>query len=114
VNRDFYSTMAQVLPVLLLTLMWDSNYWERLRTQPRRSRRVDPAGVFFWTKPRVRLYSLFVTAALIGGITASLLVLAGTVADVAWLRGVLVAGLLLALLTLMVRIASGILGATQP
>jgi hypothetical protein len=68
----------------------------------------------FLDQPRVRLYSLFVTAALIGGITASLLVLAGTVADVAWLRGVLVAGLLLALLTLMVRIASGILGATQP
>jgi hypothetical protein len=32
VFRDFYATMAQ-LPVLLLALVWDSNYLQRLRNQ---------------------------------------------------------------------------------
>jgi hypothetical protein len=109
-NRDFYSTMAQVLPVLLLALMWDSNYLQRLRTQPRPSRRVDPAGVWFWTKPRVRVYSLVVTGVLITGIAVSLLVLAGMLGDTAWLRGVLVGMLLV---TLLVRIGSDIVGATR-
>jgi sterol desaturase/sphingolipid hydroxylase (fatty acid hydroxylase superfamily) len=114
VNRDFYSTMAQVLPVLLLALMWDSNYLQRLRKQARPLRRVDPAGVVFWTKPRVRVYSLFMTVVLITGIAVSLLVLGGMLADVSWLRGVLMVGLLLALLTLLVRIGSDIIGATRP
>lgn len=114
-NRDFYSTMAQVLPVLLLALVWDSNYLQRLRAQRRLSRRADPAeGVWFWTKPRVRVYSLFVTAVLIVGIAVSLLVLAGALADLAWLRGVLVVGLLLALVTLLVRIGSDVVSATRP
>ena len=113
VYRDFYSTMAQVLPVLLLALVWDSDYLHRLRAQPRRLRRVDPAGVWFWTKPRVRVYSLVVTVVLVAGIGLSLVALAGTVADAAWLRGVLVGGLGLALVTLMVRIGSDIVGATR-
>lgn len=113
-NRDFYSTMAQVLPVLLLAWVWDSNYLQRLRTQARPSRRIDPAGVWFWTKPRVRIYTLFVTAVLLAGIAVSLLVLAGALADLAWLRGMLVAGLLLALVTLLIRIGSDIVTATRP
>ena len=71
-------------------------------------------GGFFWTKPRVRIYTLFVTAVLLAGIAVSLLVLAGALADAAWLRGVLVTGLLLALVTLLVRIGSDIVGATPP
>jgi hypothetical protein len=113
VNRDFYATMAQVLPVLLLALVWDSRYLERLRRQTRRSRRVDPKGVLFWTKPRVRVYSLFVTSVLIAGIAVSMLVLSGALSDRAWLRGVLVGGLVLALVTLQVRIASDIVSATR-
>jgi hypothetical protein len=113
VNRDFYSTMAQVLPVLLLALVWDSKYLERLRKQTRLPRRVDPQGVLFWTKPRVRAYSLFVTSVLIAGIAVSMLVLAGALTDRAWLRGVLVGGLVLALVTLQWRITSDIVGATR-
>ncbi|MGH3811805.1 MAG: hypothetical protein ACRDUV_05035 [Pseudonocardiaceae bacterium] len=108
-NRDFYATMAQVLPVLLLALVWDSNYLQRLRAQSRPSRRVDPVGVWFWTKPRVRMYLLFVAVVLHTAIAVSLLVLAGA----AWLRGVLVGGLLLALVTLLVRVGSDIVGATR-
>jgi hypothetical protein len=106
--------MAQVLPVLLLALLWDSDYLSRLRRQQRPSRRVDPAGVWFWTKPRVRIHMLFVTTVLIAGIAVSLFVLAGVLADAAWLRGVLVAGLLLALVSLLVRIGSDIVLATRP
>lgn len=57
---------------------------------------------------------LFVTAVLIAGIAVSLLVLAGALADVAWLLGVLVTGLLLALMSLLVRIGSDIVVATRP
>jgi hypothetical protein len=60
--RDFYATIAQVLPVLLLALMWDSAYLLRLRRQHRPHRRTDPNGVWFWTKPRVRAYTLVVAA----------------------------------------------------
>lgn len=111
--RDFYSTMAQVLPVLLLALVWEANYLQRLRAQPRLARRVDPDGVWFWTKPRVRVYLLAVTGVLVAGIAVSLLVLAGTLGDTVWLRGVLVGALLLALVTLLVRIASDTVGATR-
>ncbi|HEU0089605.1 MAG TPA: hypothetical protein VFQ77_18500 [Pseudonocardiaceae bacterium] len=79
----------------------------------RDGRRMDPAGVWFWTKPRVRMYLLFVAAVLLAGIAVSLLVLAGALADAAGLRGVLMAGLLLALVTLLVRIGSDIVGATR-
>ena len=53
--RDYYVTVASVLPILLLALMFDSGYLERLRHAPRRLRRNDlVGGVRFWTKPRVR------------------------------------------------------------
>lgn len=113
-NRDFYATMAQVLPVLLLALVWEANYLQRLRAQSRPLRRVDPAGVWFWTKSRVRTYLLVVATVLLGGIGVSLLVLAGALGDAPWLRGVLVGGLLLALVTLLVRIWTDIIAATRP
>lgn len=112
-NRDFYATMAQVLPVLLLALMWDSNYLQRVRGQSRRLRRDDPGGVWFWTKPRVRLYLLLVAGVLVTAVGVSLLVLAGALEDTAWLRGVLVGALVLALVTLMVRIGSDVIRATR-
>ncbi|WP_125617928.1 hypothetical protein [Actinomadura sp. WAC 06369] len=41
-HQEFYTTLAQVFPVLLLALLWDSRYLERLREQERRSRAADP------------------------------------------------------------------------
>jgi hypothetical protein len=113
VYRDFYATMAQVLPVLLLTLVWDANYLRRLRDQARPLRRDDPTGVWFWTKPRVRAYTLVITWLLVASIGVALLVLAGAVPDTAGLRGLLVAGLAMALLTLLVRISAEVLNATR-
>jgi hypothetical protein len=54
---NFYPTLAQVLPVLLLALIWDSAYLIRLRRQRRPLRRDDPAGVWFWTNPEYALTS---------------------------------------------------------
>jgi hypothetical protein len=64
--RDYYATVAQVLPVLLLALMSDSGYLERLPPRPRRLRRNEPVGgVRFWTKPRVRAYALFLMSTVV-------------------------------------------------
>jgi hypothetical protein len=52
---DLYSTAAQVIPVLLLALAWDSKYLDRLRDEPRES--------VFWRKPRVAIWSYFGTGA---------------------------------------------------
>jgi hypothetical protein len=108
----FYATLAQVLPVLLLALMWDSAFLVRLRRQRRLPRRVDPAGVWFWTKPRVRAYTLVVTSEVVASTAITMLVLAGLVPDSRALRIALCAGLVLLLITLLTRISVDIVRAT--
>lgn len=110
-NRDFYATLAQVLPVLLLTIVWDRDWLTRLPSRVRRT--ATTPGVRFWTKPVVRWYSVALTVLLIGAISGAILVLAGTVGDSAWLRGLLVSITVLALSTLAVRISAGVLHATR-
>jgi len=114
VTADFYSTLAQVLPVLLLAFIWDSGFLMRLRQQRRPRRTVDSEGVWFWTKPRVRVYTLLVTGAVTVSIAISVLVLAGEIPDSRGLRAVLSAGLVLVLATLMTRITIDVLWATTP
>ncbi|MEE6258985.1 hypothetical protein [Plantactinospora sonchi] len=112
--RDFYTTLAQVLPVLLLALLWDSRYLDQLRRQARPSRRVDPAHGYFWTKPRVRAYSLTIASVIVTELAVVVFVLAGALSDSAALRAVLVAGLVLALATLLTRVAVDVFDATRP
>lgn len=109
---NFYATMAQVLPLLLLALIWDSEYLTRLRRQRRPHRRDDPAGVWFWTKPRVRVYILAVAAVVICSTALTILVLSGLIPDSHALRITLVTGLLLILATLMTRISIDVIQAT--
>jgi hypothetical protein len=109
---NFYATLAQVLPLLLLALMWDSAFLVRLRRQRRLPRRVDPAGVWFWTKPRVRVYTLVVTGEVIASTAITMLVLAGLIPDSRALRVALCAGLVLLLITLLTRISVDIVRAT--
>jgi len=106
-DLDFYATLAQVLPVLLLTIVWDRDYLDELRTRT-------PTDVRFWTRNRVRWYSLTVAAVLILGIATCLLVLAGALPDASWLRGVLIGVIALSLLTLLVRISAKIIHVTAP
>lgn len=112
--RDFYTTLAQVLPVLLLALIWDSRYLDQVRRQQRPSRRVDPAGGYFWTKPRVRAYSLTVASVIVVELAVVVFVLAGALPDSTVLRTVLVAGLVLSLATLLFRVVVDVVDATRP
>ncbi|EIV96314.1 hypothetical protein [Frankia sp. QA3] len=112
-HAELYSTVAQVIPVFLLALMWDSAYLDRLRAERRPARRAGTGG-FFWTKPRVRVFILAVTAATMATLVVDVLVLAGVITDSAVVRGVVVAGLLLAMTTLLYRISVDVLRATVP
>ncbi|MFI6504093.1 hypothetical protein [Nonomuraea typhae] len=112
--RDFYATLAQVLPVLLLAFVWDSGYLARLRGQERRRRRDDPVrGVRFWTKGRVRAYALLVSTAILADLGLCVLVLAGLVEDGWIVRALALTGLGLALVTLLTRVVSDIVAATR-
>lgn len=109
--RDLYATLAQVFPVLLLTIVWDREWLVRLAVRTRRT--ATTPGVLFWTKPVVRWYSVFLMFVLTAAIGACILVLAGMLDDARWLRGILVGATALALGTLAVRIAAGVLDATR-
>jgi hypothetical protein len=109
---DFYTTMAQVFPLLLLALIWDSSFLDRLRRQQRRLRRVDPEGVWFWTKPRVRAFTLFVATLAVGLTGISLLELAGFIPNSLALRVVISCGLVLVLGALLTRIWIDVIAAT--
>jgi hypothetical protein len=113
VYRDFYATMAQVFPVLLLAFVWESRFLERISHEARRTRRHDPSGVLFWTKPRVRVYLLAVTGTVVVGIVVSVAVLGGVFPDGPATRIFLIAGLVLMLATLMTRIAVDVIAATR-
>jgi hypothetical protein len=112
VYQDFYSTIAQVMPVLLLALMWDSGFLRQLATQDRPSRKIDPNGVRWWTKPRVRVYVLTVATLMITTIGVAIAVLAGLLPDSRPLRAALTGALVLALATLLTRVSVDVLAAT--
>ncbi|MGR6321757.1 hypothetical protein Q2K19_16905 [Micromonospora soli] len=111
---DFYATAAQVLPVLMLALIWESRFLDRLEEQNRRSRREDPKGVLFWTRPRVRAYSLFIVVTIMIGTALALLVLAEALPPGPVPRTVLTICVLLALATLLTRVVVDVVGATAP
>lgn len=109
---SFYSSLAQILPLLLLAFIWESGFLARLRTQRRLPRKASVRGVLFWTKPRVRAYTLAVAAIVIASTAVTMFVLAGIIPDSSALRIALSAGLMLVLLTLLTRIAVDVLWAT--
>jgi len=111
---NFYPTLAQVFPLLLLAFVWDSGFLARLRRQRRLHRKDDPAGVRFWTKPRVRAYTLLVTGVAVIATGVTVFVLAGVIPDSYALRLTLSCALALVLLTLLTRISIDVLWATQP
>ncbi|SCF28377.1 hypothetical protein GA0070561_4969 [Micromonospora saelicesensis] len=114
VFRDFYATLAQVLPVVLLAMLFDSRYLDVLARDHRPSRREKPKGGYFWTKPRVRVYVLTVASLLMCEFLCVFLVLGGLIDDRAWLRGVLIGGLTLFLGTLLTRVWVAVVAATAP
>lgn len=109
---DFYSVVAQILPVILLAFLWESGFLDRLRGQRRANRADDPRGVRFWTKPRVRAYNLVVATIAISAIAAGVLVLGGIVADAPLLRWLVSSAVVVTLGTLLFRMLVDIVGAT--
>jgi hypothetical protein len=100
--RDFYATVAQVLPIVVLALVWDSGYFETLR-DPNRT-------AWFWKTPVVRTYSVIVATVVIADTALCLMVLAGVLGNSVALRGTVFAGIALALGSLLFRICAHILG----
>jgi hypothetical protein len=111
-HSNFYSSLAQILPLLLLAFIWESGFLARLRRQRRLRRNAGVMGVLFWTKPRVRVYTLAVASIVLGSTAVTMFVLAGMIPDSGALRIVLSAGLVLVLLTLLTRITVDVLWAT--
>ena len=109
-HDNFYSTTAQVIPVLLLALLWESPYLERLRREYRPSRAAGRG--FFWTKARVRVFLLVVASIVMLTLLLNLLILAGWLPDSAIFRGLVMFGLIAALGTLSFRICVDVMDAT--
>jgi Kef-type K+ transport system membrane component KefB len=86
---NFYATAAQVLPVLLLALIWQTN-------------------------PRVRVYAMTVVTVALASLMICLLVLAGLVPDSIGLRLAIIVGLALASGSLLYRMWNEIRDATSP
>ncbi|WP_239334610.1 hypothetical protein [Frankia sp. CiP3] len=111
-HGELYTTIAQTTPVLLLALMWDSAYLDRVRTEHRPARGDGPAG-FFWTKPRVRIFILSIAVLVMSTLLLDVLVLARAVADVALVRVTVVGGLVVVMGALLFRIWVDVLRATD-
>jgi hypothetical protein len=113
VFRDYYATMAQVFPVLLLAFAAEGRYLDRLKREPRTRRRPDGSGdVRFWLKPRVRRFTFFVVGVIVVDIVLAVLVLADVVPESSFTRYFLLVGLALIVGTLAVRMCADVADAT--
>lgn len=113
-SEAFYPTLAQVLPMLLLALLWESGYLRSIGAEPRVPRSLDPHnGVRFWTKPRVRVHVLAVATLLVVDIGITIAVLAGILPDWGATRVLVLLGAVLALATLLTRVWVDVLAATK-
>jgi hypothetical protein len=112
-SDDFYVTVATILPVLLLALIWDSRSLETVRQQERKLRKVDPVnGVRFWTKKRFRRYTLFVATVIVIALGLCVLELGGAIPNRLPLRVFLMVAVGLTLGTLVTRIWVDVIAAT--
>ncbi len=110
---EFYAAMGQVLPVLLLAVVWESRFLDRLKTELRPKLQADGSRGWFWTKPKVRTYSLFVSLVILIAIGLTGLVLAQVIPDSRLLRLAVLAALFLTLGTLLTRLWVDIILATR-
>jgi hypothetical protein len=103
----FYETMAHVLALLLLAIVWESHYLDRLRQESDDDRR-------FWKKRRVRIYVVFLGAVVLGAIGVCTAVLSKHVDDncvAAEIFVLFATGLML--VTMFVRVFYDIKSATE-
>jgi hypothetical protein len=103
---DFYTTAAQVFPVLFLAIAWDSQYFKRLRD------RTDD-DVKIWTLSRIRAFGLVLCSWNIASLCVALFVLAGLFDDAILLRLIVLVGLVVSAGTLLYRIYEDLREATM-
>jgi hypothetical protein len=109
---ELYTTLAQVLPLVLLTIAWDRDWLQKLQSRALRTP-SNPGGVRFWCRSRVRSYSIAVVVVLTSAISICILVLAEVVADATWTRVAVITATAIALATLLVRLVAAVLDATR-
>src|SRR5690349_20000838 len=101
---DFYANVAQVLALVVLTLVWQSKYFDDLNAD-----RL--SGNKLWkSTTRVRAFSVFAAAVIIADVALCLMVLGGWPTDTTAWRVLACAGLGFALASLLFRMISHILG----
>jgi hypothetical protein len=100
--RDLYATIAQVLPVIVLALIFDTRYFDRLGAED------DPAATVaehkIWKLSVIRWYTPVVAFIILADTAFCLVVLTNLVTDATWTRWVAVAGAGVALGNLFGRI----------
>jgi IPT/TIG domain len=104
---DFYANAAQVLAILVLALIWDSKYFNKVRTGAFNNRQ-------FWKPPKIRVYSTLVAVVAIGGIAVCLAFLSGLLTNSTQLRVGVRFAVALALITLLFRMITHIWGLDTP
>ena len=103
-----YESVAQVVPVLLLALAFESRALERIRQRTR----TEEQETRFWKSWRVRTLGIFMCLAAAVAEVLALLVLNDTVEDSGWVQ-VAVIGATLALLAILLgRIIIDVVAAT--
>jgi hypothetical protein len=102
---DYYATSAQVFPVRLLAIAWESRYLEKLKT-----RNTD--GQKIWKKPVIRVYGITLCCWNVISLALCVGVLAGWPHDAVWLRVIVMIGLVTSAATLLTRIGIEIWDAT--
>lgn len=101
---DFYANAAQVLAIVILALVWDSKYFDRLRT-----RTFTKKGFWRWSRGKVRAYSVAVAVVVIADVALCLMVLAGLFTNSTTLQVIVGAGVVLVLSTLLFRMVTHIM-----
>ena len=104
VFNDFYANSAQLLAIVVLALIWQSGYFDKLRTKE------FPEKWWRWSRTKVRWYSAGVSAVIFADMALCLMVLAGLPADSPGWRITVGTGVAVALGTLFFRILSKIWG----
>jgi len=104
---DFYANAAQVLAIVVLALIWDKKYFNKVRTGAFNNRR-------FWKPWLIRLYSTLFAIVAIGGMAVCLAFLSGLLSDSTPLRVGVRWGVALVLFTLLFRMFTRIWGLDSP
>lgn len=104
---DFYSTTAQVIPVLLLALGWGSDFLRDLRGQTR-------CGYRIWKKPVIRAWGTSMALVSLAAEGAVILVLADLVGPGSVVKGLAITALAALSITVTWRMIVDIHAATKP